>query len=83
MHCSHLLQLYHTTTMTAPNGLNGHAPAASGPTQVVLGSLERGDEYQAVVLDLKAAAGPGGTVQAEMLDRLLDHGQLPFLRVTL
>lgn len=47
---------------------NGHTA-----TQLVLGSLERGEEYQRIVTELKSN---GGIVQAEMVDRVLDGGEL-------
>jgi hypothetical protein len=40
--------------------------------QLVLGSLERADEYQRVLLSLKA---DGKDVQGEMVDRILDGGE--------
>ena len=42
--------------------------------QLVLGSLERAAEYQQLVTDLK---GDGKNVQGEMVDRILDGGELP------
>lgn len=41
--------------------------------QLVLGSLERADEYQRVLTELKAG---GKNVQGEMVDRILDGGEL-------
>ena len=41
--------------------------------QLVLGSMERSDEYQRVLLELK---GSGKNVQGEMVDRILDGGEL-------
>lgn len=38
---------------------------------VVIGSLERGDDYQRVLSELKAS---GANVTGEMLDRILDNG---------
>lgn len=46
----------------------------SGPAaQVVLGSMQRAEEYQQILTQLKQAAGPSGTVQGEMVDRVLDN----------
>jgi len=55
-----------------------HASAAmsqsiSASTQLVLGSMERGEEYQRLVTTLKEG---GGVVQGEMVDRVLDGGEL-------
>lgn len=44
-------------------------------TQVVLGSMERLDEYQHVVTLLKENTQGQGTVQGEMVDRILDGGE--------
>jgi hypothetical protein len=44
--------------------------------QLVLGSLERADEYQRVLTELKAS---GKNVQGEMVDRILDGGELSIL----
>lgn len=54
--------------------INGSSTYGSTSTQVVLGSLERGDEYQRIVSGLKAQ---GGIVQGEMVDRVLDGGESP------
>ncbi|KAK4689246.1 anamorsin, partial [Tremellales sp. Uapishka_1] len=43
-------------------------------TQVVLGSMERAEEYQKLVTELKSSSS--GVVQGEMVDRLLDNGML-------
>ncbi|KAL0252581.1 Fe-S cluster assembly protein DRE2 [Cryptococcus tetragattii IND107] len=42
-------------------------------TQVVLGSMERAPEYQAILTSLKSAAPPSSSVQGEMVDRILDN----------
>jgi hypothetical protein len=44
-------------------------------TQVVLGSMERAEEYQRVLTQLKEGAGAQGKVQGEMVDRVLDKGE--------
>lgn len=44
-------------------------------TQVVLGSMERAEEYQRVLTQLKEGAGAQGKVQGEMIDRVLDNGE--------
>jgi hypothetical protein len=43
-------------------------------TQVVLGSMERAEEYQRVLISLKESAGGQGKVQGEMIDRVLQNG---------
>jgi hypothetical protein len=43
------------------------------PSQVVIGSLARADDYQRVLADLKAASS---AVTGEMVDRILDNGEL-------
>ena len=45
-------------------------------TQVVLGSMERVEEYQQVLISLKEKSG--GEVRGEMIDRILDGGELAF-----
>ena len=55
--------------------INGHAiNNGSIPTQVVLGSMSRSEEYQRILSNLKESAKHGGHVQGEMVDRLLDNG---------
>ncbi|ORY31274.1 cytokine-induced anti-apoptosis inhibitor 1, Fe-S biogenesis-domain-containing protein [Naematelia encephala] len=54
--------------MTIANGSYGPITTA----QVVLGSMERAEEYQQVLTDLKLNAGHGH-VQGEMVDRVLDN----------
>lgn len=50
---------------------------SSGSTsaQVVLGSMERAEEYQQLLLSLQESAGAAGKVQGEMVDRILDNGK--------
>ncbi|ODN83048.1 Fe-S cluster assembly protein DRE2 [Cryptococcus amylolentus CBS 6039] len=62
-----------------------HANAASGPsTQIVLGSMQRSDDYQHILTELKSAAGPMGKVQGEMIDRILDNAtSLPAAPLTI
>lgn len=55
--------------MTMTSGFSANSTTS---TQLVLGSLDRGDEYQQLVSTLKAG---GGVVQAEMVDRVLDGGE--------
>lgn len=43
-----------------------------GQSVVVVGSLDRADDYQRVLSELKAS---GATVSGEMLDRILDNGE--------
>lgn len=45
---------------------------ASPAQQLVIGSLDRSDDYQRVLTELQSA---GASVQAEMVDRLLDDGE--------
>lgn len=45
--------------------------------QVVIGSMDRAEEYGATMTELKSN---GGNVQGEMLDRVLDKGKLPLLQ---
>ncbi|WVO17311.1 Fe-S cluster assembly protein DRE2 [Cryptococcus depauperatus] len=42
-------------------------------TQVVLGSMQRVEEYQKVLADLKSSIGENDRVQGEMIDRILDN----------
>lgn len=55
---------------------NGHAgPSASvagTSAQVVLGSMERAEEYGSILTSLKSN---GGNVQGEMVDRVLGGGE--------
>ncbi|WVW80770.1 Fe-S cluster assembly protein DRE2 [Kwoniella bestiolae CBS 10118] len=55
--------------MTAINGF-ATASSSSTSTQVVLGSMQRIEEYQNVLIELK---NQGGNVQGEMVDRILDN----------
>ncbi len=71
--------------MSSSEGINMAGPSSltnngvSKAIQVVLGSMERAEEYQRVVTGLKeSAAGSGGSVQAEMIDRVLDNGKSRF-----
>ncbi|WWC65245.1 Fe-S cluster assembly protein DRE2 [Kwoniella dejecticola CBS 10117] len=52
--------------------INGFATGSSSNTsaQVVVGSMERIEEYQVILTDLK---NQGGNVQGEMVDRILDN----------
>ncbi|WVQ86273.1 Fe-S cluster assembly protein DRE2 [Cryptococcus sp. DSM 104549] len=59
--------------MTAINGFAHPAPAAGPSTQLVLGSMQRADEYQALLTQLKSSAPAGAKVQGEMVDRILDN----------
>lgn len=43
------------------------------PSQVVIGSLARADDYQRILADLKATGN--GPVSGEMVDRILDNGE--------
>lgn len=45
----------------------------SGQPVVVIGSLDRSDDYQRVLTELK---GSGANVTGEMIDRILDNGEL-------
>ncbi|WRT70764.1 uncharacterized protein IL334_007763 [Kwoniella shivajii] len=56
--------------MTAP--MNGFATSSNGSTstQVVVGSMERIEDYQKTLTELKSH---GGNVQGEMVDRILDN----------
>ncbi|KAK8850602.1 Fe-S cluster assembly protein DRE2 [Kwoniella newhampshirensis] len=56
--------------MVNANGLSYSSGSSS--TQVVLGSMQRAEEYQTLLVELKGAAG-GGKVQGEMVDRILDN----------
>lgn len=49
-------------------------PAGGAAQQLVLGSLERAEEYQRILVELKANGS--GQVQGEMIDRILDGGEL-------
>ena len=53
--------------------MNGNMNGSSGSTsaQVVLGSMERAEEYGSILTTLKAN---GGDVQGEMVDRVLGGG---------
>ena len=55
---------------------NGYGNSASGSgstsVQVVLGSMERAEEYAQILTNLKAN---GGDVQGEMVDRILGGGK--------
>jgi hypothetical protein len=59
--------------------MNGNSAISAGSgsdlktIQVVLGSMDRIEEYQQVLGDLKST---GGTVQGEMVDRVLDNGTM-------
>jgi len=56
--------------------VNGHATLPGSITsQLVLGSMERADEYQRLLTSLKESAGSQGKVQGEMVDRILDNGE--------
>lgn len=44
----------------------------SQPAQIVLGSLERADDYQRILSELKSV---NDTVSGEMVDRILDNGE--------
>ena len=65
--CHHSLLHYTYTTM------NGSTSTAGTSTQVVIGSMERSEEYGAKLTELKSN---GGNVQGEMVDRVLDKGKL-------
>ncbi|WWC92376.1 Fe-S cluster assembly protein DRE2 [Kwoniella dendrophila CBS 6074] len=59
--------------MTAVNGFataSSSSSSTSTTTQVVVGSMERIQEYQNVLTELK---NQGGNVQGEMVDRILDN----------
>jgi len=43
------------------------------PSQVVIGSLARADDYQRILAELKASGS--GPVTGEMVDRILDNGE--------
>lgn len=45
---------------------------ANPAQQLVIGSLDRSDDYQRVLTELQAA---GASAQGEMVDRLLDNGE--------
>lgn len=47
-------------------------PAQQPAQQLVVGSLDRADEYQRVLTELQSA---GASVTGEMVDRLLDNGE--------
>jgi hypothetical protein len=53
--------------------MNGSTSTAGTSTQVVIGSMERAEEYGAKLTELKSN---GGNVQGEMVDRVLDKGKL-------
>ena len=53
--------------------MNGSTSTAGTSTQVVVGSMERAEEYGAKLTELKSN---GGSVQGEMVDRVLDKGKL-------
>jgi hypothetical protein len=53
--------------------MNGSTSTAGTSTQVVIGSMERAEEYGAKLTELKSN---GGNVQGEMVDRVLDKGML-------
>lgn len=46
---------------------------AGKPSQVVVGSLARSDDYQRILTQLKAIGD--GPVTGEMVDRILDNGE--------
>jgi hypothetical protein len=55
---------------------NGSSAAAGTSTQVVIGSMDRAEEYGSILTELKSN---GGNVQGEMVDRVLGKGKLnPF-----
>jgi hypothetical protein len=53
--------------------MNGSSSTAGTSMQVVIGSMERAEEYGAKLTELKSN---GGNVQGEMVDRILDKGKL-------
>ncbi|WVR08659.1 Fe-S cluster assembly protein DRE2 [Kwoniella sp. DSM 27419] len=57
--------------MSTQNGFATGGVPSSSQTQVVLGSMQRAEEYQRVLTQLKGASS--GIVQGEMVDRLLDN----------
>ncbi|WWD07263.1 Fe-S cluster assembly protein DRE2 [Kwoniella europaea PYCC6329] len=56
--------------MTAINGFATASSSTTTSTQVVVGSMDRIEEYQNVLTQLK---NQGGNVQGEMVDRILDN----------
>lgn len=46
--------------------------SATPDKQLVIGSLDRSDEYQRVLTELQSG---GASTQGEMVDRLLDNGE--------
>lgn len=48
------------------------ASPATPAQQLVIGSLDRADQYQRVLTELQSA---GASVTGEMVDRLLDNGE--------
>jgi hypothetical protein len=59
-------------TMTSTDGSSA---AAGTSTQVVIGSMDRAEEYGSLLTELKSN---GGNVQGEMVDRVLGKGKLGF-----
>jgi hypothetical protein len=53
--------------------MNGSSSTSGTSMQVVIGSMERAEEYGAKLTELKSN---GGNVQGEMVDRILDKGKL-------
>lgn len=60
--------------MPAPVPPTAFAQPSGPATQLVLGSMQRAPEYQALLTSLKSAAPPSSSVQGEMVDRILDNG---------
>lgn len=61
--------------MTINGYTNGHTNGNPPSQQVVLGSLDRGADYQRVLSGLQEATGTGARVQGEMVDRVLGNGE--------
>ncbi|WWD20784.1 Fe-S cluster assembly protein DRE2 [Kwoniella shandongensis] len=58
--------------MVNANVFNHASGSTTTTTQVVLGSMQRAEEYQTLLTELKGVAG-AGKVQGEMVDRILDN----------
>ena len=65
--------IIHSYTIYTLYIMNGSSSTAGTSTQVVIGSMERAEEYGSKLTELKSN---GGNVQGEMVDRVLDKGEL-------
>lgn len=69
---SHYTTLYSIMNTAQLNGSAGPSASAGTSAQVVLGSMDRAEEYGSILTSLKSN---GGSVQGEMVDRVLGGGE--------